>query len=62
VKNPIGRGRLHALLEDGVMDRSPSSAASVRERVAGGAALRLIEDLLELARAQSGELDVRHEP
>ncbi|MFL5607787.1 MAG: sensor histidine kinase [Gemmatimonadaceae bacterium] len=65
VKNPIGAADGYMqLLEDGVMDpltaRQAASVARARRSVAQ--ALRLIEDLLELARAESGELDVRHEP
>jgi len=65
VKNPIGAADGYMqLLEDGVMDPlTPRQAASVaRARRSVAQALRLIEDLLELARAESGELDVRHEP
>ena len=65
VKNPIGAadGYLQ-LLEDGMMDpltaRQTASVGRARRSVAQ--ALQLIDDLLELARAESGELDVRRVP
>jgi signal transduction histidine kinase len=65
VKNPIGAADGYMqLLEDGMMDPlTDRQAASVgRARRSVAQALRLIEDLLELARADSGELDVRREP
>jgi signal transduction histidine kinase len=65
VKNPIGAADGYMqLLEEGVMDpltaRQAASVARARRGVAQ--ALRLIDDLLELARTESGELDVRREP
>jgi signal transduction histidine kinase len=65
VKNPIGAADGYMqLLEEGVMDPlTPRQAASVaRARRSVAQALQLIEDLLELARTESGELDVRREP
>jgi signal transduction histidine kinase len=65
VKNPIGAADGYMqLLEEGMMDPlTPRQAASVaRARRSVAEALQLIEDLLQLARAESGELDVRHEP
>jgi signal transduction histidine kinase len=65
VKNPIGAADGYMqLLEDGVMDPlTPRQMASVvRARRSIAQALRLIEDLLELARAESGQIDVRREP
>jgi signal transduction histidine kinase len=65
VKNPIGAADGYMqLLEDGVMgpltERQAASVARARRSVAQ--AQQLIDDLLELARAESGELDVRREP
>ena len=65
VKNPIGAADGYMqLLEDGVMDPlTERQAASVgRARRSVAQALQLIDDLLELARAESGELDVRRVP
>lgn len=65
VKNPIGAADGYMqLLEEGMMDPlTPRQAASVaRARRSVAQALGLIDDLLQLARAESGELDVRHEP
>ncbi len=65
VKNPIGAadGYLQ-LLQDGLMDPlTPRQAASIsRARRSLEQAQRLIEDLLELARADSGRLDVQRVP
>jgi signal transduction histidine kinase len=65
VKNPLGAADGYMqLLEDGVMEPlSPRQAASIsRARRSLAQALGLIEDLLELARAENGELDVRRQP
>jgi signal transduction histidine kinase len=65
VKNPIGAADGYMqLLEEGIMDPlTPRQAASVtRARRSVAQALQLIDDLLELARAESGALDVRREP
>jgi signal transduction histidine kinase len=65
VKNPLGAadGYLQ-LMEDGLMDplqpRQAEAVGNVRRLIA--AALRLIEDLLELARSESGELEIAHVP
>jgi signal transduction histidine kinase len=65
VKNPIGAadGYLQ-LLEDGLMDPlTDRQAVSVgRARRTLASALRLIEDLLELARAATGHVEIRREP
>jgi signal transduction histidine kinase len=64
VKNPLGAadGYLQ-LLEDGIVDelteKQRASVAKARRSI--GSALGLIEDLLELARAEAGRIDVRHE-
>lgn len=65
VKNPLGAADgFMQLLEDGLMDpltaRQAESVGHARRSLAR--ALRLIEDLLELARAENGQLDVRREP
>lgn len=65
LKNPLGAadGYLQ-LMEDGVFgDLSPKQLESVANaRRAIRTALRLIEDLLELARTESGQIDVRPTP
>jgi signal transduction histidine kinase len=64
VKNPIGAADGYMqLLEDGMMGPlTPQQAASIgRARRSLRQALRLIEDLLELARAERGQLDVKRE-
>ncbi len=65
VKNPIGAADgFMLLMEEGLMDPlTPRQTASVaRARRSLALALRLIEDLLQLARAESDQLDVHHEP
>jgi len=65
VKNPLGAadGYLQ-LLEEGLVDqlteKQRASVAKARRSI--GSALDLIADLLELARAETGRIDVRHEP
>jgi signal transduction histidine kinase len=64
VKNPIGAADGYMqLLEDGLLDpltaRQQASVRRARRSLAQ--ALGLIEDLLELARAESGDLTLRHE-
>lgn len=65
LKNPLGaaNGQLH-LLEDGIFGPlEPKQAESVeRARRSIGAALNLITDLLALARAETGELEVERAP
>jgi signal transduction histidine kinase len=64
VKNPLGAadGYLQ-LLEEGIVDqlteKQRASVAKVRRSI--GSALRLIEDLLELARAEAGEVTISDE-
>jgi signal transduction histidine kinase len=64
VKNPIGAADGYMqLLEDGLMGPlSAQQAASImRARRSLSQALRLIDDLLELARAERAQVDVKHE-
>jgi signal transduction histidine kinase len=64
VKNPIGAADGYMqLLEDGMMGpvSAPQAASIMRARRSLGQALRLIDDLLELARAERAQLDVKHE-
>ncbi|HSJ15650.1 MAG TPA: PAS domain-containing protein, partial [Longimicrobiales bacterium] len=65
LKNPIGAADGYAqLLEDGMYgelnEQQRHSVGRLRTALAG--ALRLITDLLELARAESGEVEVRPQP
>jgi PAS domain S-box-containing protein len=65
LKNPLGAADGYAqLLEDGMYgELNPQQKQSVgRMRNALAAALRLITDLLELARAESGLVEVRPQP
>jgi signal transduction histidine kinase len=64
LKNPLGAADgFMQLLEDGFMDPlTPRQATSVsRARRSLAQALRLIEDLIALARAETGQLDIRCE-
>ncbi|HEY8484461.1 MAG TPA: ATP-binding protein [Longimicrobiales bacterium] len=64
VKNPIGAAAgMLDLLKDGALgDLEPKQRdAMERARRALASALRLIDDLLELARAEAGEIDIRLE-
>jgi PAS domain S-box-containing protein len=61
VKNPLGAADGYAqLLEEGIMgelsDRQQDSIARIRRSIR--TALRLIHDLLELARAEAGQLEI----
>ena len=61
VKNPLGAADGHAqLLEDGILgELSAKQLDSVRRiRRSISTSLRLIQDLLELARAEAGQLDI----
>ena len=63
LKNPLGAADGHAaLLEDGILgDLSPRQKDSVtRIRASIRAALHLIDDLLELARAEAGQVEVQN--
>jgi signal transduction histidine kinase len=65
VKNPIGAADGYMqLLQDELMGplTAQQSASIARARRSLAQALRLIEDLLELARAERAQLDVKHEP
>ncbi|HET7228976.1 MAG TPA: GAF domain-containing sensor histidine kinase [Longimicrobium sp.] len=65
VKNPLGAADGHAaLLEMGVLgEMAPRQVESVgRIRASIRSALELIGDLLELARAEAGEIDVQRRP
>ena len=65
VKNPLGAADGHAsLLESGVLgDLQPRQLESVgRIRASIGSALELIGDLLELARAEAGQIEVQCKP
>jgi signal transduction histidine kinase len=65
LKNPLGAadGYLH-LLSEGVLgplsDRQAHSVGRASRSIGG--AIHLVEDLLELARAESGKLEIRMEP
>lgn len=63
VKNPLGAADGYAqLLEEGVVDRltekQKQSIGQVRRSI--HSALRLIKDLLELARTEAGQIEIRH--
>ncbi|HEX8848252.1 MAG TPA: PAS domain-containing protein [Gemmatimonadaceae bacterium] len=61
VKNPLGAADGHAqLLEDGILGAlTPKQLDSVRRiRRSISTSLRLIQDLLELARAEAGQIDI----
>lgn len=64
LKNPLGAADGYAqLLEEGIItDPARQRESLVRIRASIGAALHLIDDLLELARAEAGQLEVRVEP
>jgi PAS domain S-box-containing protein len=65
LKNPLGAADGHAqLLEDGILgDLLPKQKESVgRIRRSIYASLRLIEDLLELARAEAGQIELNCAP
>jgi signal transduction histidine kinase len=65
VKNPLGAADGHAaLLEMGVLgELAPKQMESVgRIRASIGSALELIGDLLELARAEAGQIEVNRTP
>jgi PAS domain S-box-containing protein len=65
VKNPLGAADGYlSLLEDGLVgDLSPEQLESIgRVRRLLGSALALIDDLLELARAEAGELQIEFAP
>src|SRR5262249_12379753 len=65
VKNPLGAADGHAsLLEEGVLGPlEPRQLESVgRIRASIGSALELIGDLLELARAEAGEIEGQRRP
>lgn len=65
LKNPLGAADGHlALLEQHLFgDLTAEQQESVkRVRASIGAALALIEDLVELARAETGQLDIRKQP
>lgn len=65
VKNPLGAADGYAqLLEDGILGEiSPRQRVSVgRIRRSIQASLRLIHDLLELARAESGQIEIESVP
>lgn len=62
LKNPLGAtDGLLELLEDGMVGEMPQKAldAVVRARRALRSALRLIDELLELARAEAGQIEIR---
>ena len=62
LKNPLGAADgLLQLIEDGILDPSTPRAhdAIGRARRALRSAFRLIDDLLELARAEAGEVEIR---
>jgi signal transduction histidine kinase len=63
VKNPLGAADGYAqLLQDGIMDeltdKQKESVGRIRRSLRSG--LRLIDDLLELARAEAGQIEIRH--
>jgi two-component system, NarL family, sensor histidine kinase BarA len=65
VKNPLGAADGYAqLLEEGILDpltpRQHESVGRIRRSIRSG--LRLIDDLLELARAEAGQIEIRHVP
>ncbi len=63
VKNPLGVISGYAeLLEAGILDESASRNALSRIRDASRSAVHLIDDLLELSLAESGELRLQFEP
>lgn len=65
VKNPLGAADGHAsLLQEGILgDLSPKQMESIgRIRASIGSALELIGDLLELARAEAGQIEVQTRP
>jgi PAS domain S-box-containing protein len=65
IKNPLGAADgFLSLLSDGIYGEltEQQSGAVAKARRSIGAALGLINDLLELARAESGELEIRHVP
>lgn len=65
VKNPLGAADGHAaLLEDEILGElsAPQKQSVTRIRASIRSALNLIEDLLELARAEAGQVDVREAP
>ncbi len=64
LKNPLGAADGYAqLLEEGVIQQPEQQRESVgRIRASIGAALRLIEDLLELTRVEAGQLESRIDP
>jgi signal transduction histidine kinase len=65
VKNPLGAadGYLQ-LMEDGIVgEASPAQQESIgRARRSLRTALNLIEDLLDLARAEAGQIEIQHTP
>ncbi len=64
LKNPLGAADGYAqLLEEGLIREPEKQRESVaRIRASIGAALRLIEDLLELTRVEAGQIELRVEP
>jgi PAS domain S-box-containing protein len=65
VKNPLGAADGYMqLLEDGVLGtvNEEQERGIGRARRSLGAALQLIEDLVELARAEAGQIEIRPEP
>jgi PAS domain S-box-containing protein len=65
VKNPLGAADGYMqLLEDGVLGtvNEEQERGIGRARRALGAALQLIEDLVQLARAEAGQIEIRPEP
>ena len=65
VKNPLGAADGHAqLLEDGILgelsEQQRDSVGRIRRSI--HSSLHLIDDLLELARAEAGQLEIAREP
>lgn len=62
VKNPLGAADGHAqLLEDGILGELTDKQQDSIRRIRGSirTSLRLIDDLLELARAEAGQIEIR---